>query len=681
MIKRTRFYLAAAACFAAGGALAGRIAVGKTTVSWDDVSLRVESALFSRAWEGRGGRFENTSFRLKPGGAELLRGGGDGKAERIQVSAKRAHRSAVGEAGVQIKVSGKFGAKTLWVFESAAGVLEEGEPGAKGTPVRWGADRDAPTGVEGKGGGGARAEFGKTPGSSAYRFAARHVRFAVEKLVDRTDGREELRFPREWLLSPVEGLFEGRGCAWAAEDALTGDGVAFLRLSPLPGSRPDRRARDWCVLGRERGVEVEPSAYATWSVAYRGGARGRTWAWHSMQRAMRTYRPGRDGLLASNTWGDRNRDLRINEEFMLKEVEAGAKLGVDAIQIDDGWQKGRSANSGRAGTGRKVWDGYWAADPEFWKPDPARFPGGLEKVAAAAKAKGMSFGLWFGPDSSNDAANWERDADHLTGLWAQCGARHFKIDSMKSHSPLALGRQRAFFDKMLYASQGDMTFDLDVTAEVRPGYFGLPDIGTIFVENRYTDWVRYWPHQTLRNLWQLAHVADPVRLRMEFLNPLRNREKYGDDPLAPAAYPAATLFAAVMTGSPLAWFENTGLAEETAAEFGKIIAVWKRERDAYLTGRIMPVGEAPDGVAWTGFASDCGGGDGYVLAFRELNGRGDWELDLAGLIDGAGECEAIAGGGSAKLEGGKLKILINRKLDFLWVKIKGKKTHDKQEKK
>ena len=54
---------------------------------------------------------------------------------------------------------------------------------------------------------------------------------------------------------------------------------------------------------------------------------------------------------------------------------------------------------------------------------------------------------------------------------------------------------------MLQESGGRVVFDLDVTAEIRPGYFGVPDVGPIFIENRYTDFHRYWPHQgTLRNL-------------------------------------------------------------------------------------------------------------------------------------------------------------------------------------
>ena len=52
-----------------------------------------------------------------------------------------------------------------------------------------------------------------------------------------------------------------------------------------------------------------------------------------------------DGTAAPR--GDRSRDARINEAFLLKEIDAGAALGVDVVQIDDGWQKGRTANSAR----------------------------------------------------------------------------------------------------------------------------------------------------------------------------------------------------------------------------------------------------------------------------------------------------------------------------------------------
>ncbi|MBO5926690.1 MAG: hypothetical protein J6Q38_03955, partial [Clostridia bacterium] len=47
--------------------------------------------------------------------------------------------------------------------------------------------------------------------------------------------------------------------------------------------------------------------------------------------------------ILSNTWGDRNADACLNEKFMIKEIKVGKKLGVDVIQLDDGWQKGHTA--------------------------------------------------------------------------------------------------------------------------------------------------------------------------------------------------------------------------------------------------------------------------------------------------------------------------------------------------
>ena len=61
----------------------------------------------------------------------------------------------------------------------------------------------------------------------------------------------------------------------------------------------------------------------------------------------------------------------------------------------------------------------------------------------------MRFGLWFGPDSSDEAANWERDADCLLDLHRRLGIDYFKMDSMKLNSSLALKRNRMMFDKML----------------------------------------------------------------------------------------------------------------------------------------------------------------------------------------------------------------------------------------
>ena len=502
-----------------------------------------------------------------------------------------------------------------------------------------------------------------------------HLKYAAVELVDRTDEHAELAYVREQLLAWNEKVFTNTCAAVWFENVLTGEGTAYVRLAPLPRSRM-RTGADFAVDAFRGRFQVLDNGYPCAEIPYRGGRVGRLRALQDWQRSLRPYVPGRDGQFLSNTWGDGNRDACLNEAFIRKEIDAAAELGVDVVEIDDGWQKGRSSNSFSA-NGKGVWNGYWAANPEFWEPDPVRFPNGIAPLAAAAKAKGLKFGLWFGPDSSNDAANWRKDADWLLHIHRDWGVDYFKIDSMKSTSSLALERQRQFFDRMIEGSKGALTFDLDVTAEVRPGYFGLPDVGTVFVENRYAadgyfdKRVRqYWPHRTLRALWSLAEVVDPVRLRMEVLNPLRRAENYpDDDPLAPKRYRADTLFAIAMVSSPLGWFETSGISPETRAEMRPLVATWKRERTRLHTGTVIPVGSRPDGVAWTGFASVAKDGCGSVLLFRELNDAARYVLPLVGLFGRVSRVETIAGRGTATVVDGDLAVTVPEIRDYLWVRV------------
>ena len=476
------------------------------------------------------------------------------------------------------------------------------------------------------------------------------------------------------LLMDYDTPFTVAATSLDCRDVLTGERLVFMRIAPMPLSRPGKDD-DFIVDGSGGRIALLPNGYPLAELAYCGGEAGRQHAVVAFQRALRPYRPGRDGVLLSNTWGAGNRDSRICQEFLLKEIEAGARIGVDVIQIDDGWQRGRTANSRKKEIdgSKKVWNGYWAADPLFWTADRERFPDGLEFLVDKAREKGMRFGLWFGPDSSDEAANWEKDADSLLDMHRRLGIDYFKMDSMKLRSPLALERNRAMFDKMLRESGGAMVFDLDCTAEVRPGFFGLIDTGPLFVENRYTRKPIYWPHHTLKNLWDLAHVIDPVRLRFEFNNPDTNRENYAWSPLGHGNYRPDALFATVMAASPLAWMELSDVPEASAAEIARLVSVWKRERDRWYGGVMHPVGARPDGVSWTGFVSEStDGSGGYALLFRELNKSPDFSLDLSDIFGESFcfEAEVIAGRGEARSDGATLLVTIPETLDYLWVKIR-----------
>lgn len=661
----------------AGTAWAEQVNFNDCYATWENGRLTVGNALFERAWVAGDAGLTPVSFMIKSPNTEWLNAAArQTKATgTLEVKSSTGRRKVVGAEGVRLDVTVK-GKKTqhvsLWLFPNMAGVLAERLDNERGAAV---AKEAQASGIEVI----PRAKnvVAAIAGAETLALQPEHLRLTQVTLMDQTDNHNELVSERQWLLMLNEAPFDVQGCVLTVENVIDTSGLAFVKLAPLPHTRPDKNAIDFRINPAQRSIASFFNGYPVATVAYRGGRVGCIRALQAFQRSLREYRPGRDGLFLSNTWGDRSRDARIKEPFLLKEIEAGAALGVDVVQIDDGWQKGRSANSVLA-RGKGAWNGYWAADPNFWEPDPARFPHGLNVLVKAARDKGMHFGLWFGPDSSNDAANWKKDADHLLKLHREGGVDYFKIDSMKMLNAVALRNQSAMFDRMLKGSNGTMTFDLDVTAEVRPGYFGLPEIGPLFVENRYTDAHRYWPHQTLRNLWMLAQVVDPVRLRIELLNNTRNTNKYAGDPLAPALYKPDTLFAVAMMASPLGWFEVSNLPPEYVAQMRPLVATWKRERDRMHGGAIIPVGDAPDGVAWTGFVSVAADGKGgYALLFRELNSRKEYSLALSSdvarapcvPVPGVTRATVLGGRGVARIADGALTVTVPEKLDFIWVKL------------
>jgi alpha-galactosidase len=159
---------------------------------------------------------------------------------------------------------------------------------------------------------------------------------------------------------------------------------------------------------------------------------------------------------------------------------------------------------------------------------------------------------------------------------------------------------------------------LDITAEVRFGYFYEKQFGTIFVENRYTDWANYYPHATLRNLWQLSEFIPTRKLLFEVLNIQRNKEKYGDDPLSPSQYSMDYVFATTMLANPLMWMEMSNVSLEDRVLVANFTPIYKKHREKLFYAEISPIGMLPDGVSFTGFQVMTGENEGYFLLFREL---------------------------------------------------------------
>ncbi len=490
---------------------------------------------------------------------------------------------------------------------------------------------------------------------------------------DRTDLHDSLLHEREYLLLPRCPL-QLSGNLFVLEDSLSGEGELFLLPQPLPASRPQPRDWDFEVIpDSTQGYRLRSAGngnFEDWQrLSYSGGRLGRTRVLQLWQRAQRpdtdSHRIPRS---LSNTWGDRSRDSRMNEAFMLGEIQVAAELGIDVVQLDDGWQKGMTSNSAEA-AGAGAWSGFWDSDPEFWTPHPQRFPRGLQPLLEEARLQGLELGLWFAPDSSRDFAHWQEDADCLLGLYEEHGIRHFKLDSIDAQSEQAFRHLQAFAQRLEHGSAGKIVCDLDITGNApRPGYWGMLSCGPLFLENRYSDWGNYQPLHTLRNLWQLSHWVDPQRLRMEWLNPLRNRSVYGEHPLAPRAWPIETLVAMTLPALPLAWCELQHLDPDLRQRIAPLLSLWKEHREPWADGTILPLGQAPDGRALSAFASISDDGHlDQLFAFRGL-ARGTARIPLPEEISSANRFKCLAGDGHIEVSESGLQLHIETPLGFAWFK-------------
>lgn len=504
-----------------------------------------------------------------------------------------------------------------------------------------------------------------------------HYKVKAVRLFDQTDGRDTL------VQEDSRFLWRGgdlrmHGTLFLLEDYLDGEGVLLLRDTPSylinEGDVLYADKNHACLMGKKEKI-AEDTETEGYDVTVGVGRSADLFELYKMYyKKQYDLRGKRDTFCMSNTWGDRNRDGALNEEFVRREIELAADMGVDAVQLDDGWQQGITANSCFQENG--AWDGgYYKADADFWKLHRGKFPNGFVSLADEAAERGVSLGLWFSPDSADDFSNWKRDADTLAALYTSYHIRFFKLDGIRIENQLAERRYLKLLENVTERTGGEVTFNLDITAGRRMGYLWHKEYGTLFVENRYTDWGTYWPHNTLRNLWQLSHYLPAQRLQMEVLNNRRNRDIYGDDPLAPAAYSADYLFAVTMVSNPLLWMELSGLPETERDILRGIIGVYRHHRSRFSEAQVIPIGELPNGTALTGFQLICAQpGEGYLLLFREHTPREGMDFCLKD-ISGAqihtellySNCKDLVSLDSAVTEEGSCRARIGRERGYaLW---------------
>jgi alpha-galactosidase len=464
---------------------------------------------------------------------------------------------------------------------------------------------------------------GNVPVIEKIELPGKHWEISAVEFFDITDRNNNL-VRAVSALSYRPGFY--RGNLLIAHDKITDNGIFILKEAPTsnvqiayPGSDFITEYGTFRVIGA--GINSSDLDQMEWkrgygfaTGVYSGDEKSCLVALRKYQNNIRILKPGRDEMILMNTWGDRGQDTRVRESFAIAELETGAKLGITHFQLDDGWQTGRSSNSAfKGGSLDDIWNNV-----HYWEPNPERFPDGLDPVVRKGKELGIEVCLWFNPSRDKSNENWEKDANTLISLYRKHGIRTFKIDGVSLPDKLAEINFRKFLDKVNLETDCQVVFNLDVTAGRRGGYNYFNEYGNLFLENRYTDWQNYYPYTTLRNLWMLSKYIPAQRLQIEFLNKWRNEEKYTGDPFGPANYSFDYLFAITMAAQPLAWFEGTGLPEETVETGGPVIRKYSIMQSDLHSGYIFPIGDEPSGRSWTGFQS-VQDGKGYFIIFREAN--------------------------------------------------------------
>lgn len=444
---------------------------------------------------------------------------------------------------------------------------------------------------------------------------------------------------------PLKGEAAVNGKIFFVKDFLLKTTWILISLSP-------DMARTGIVLKNGR-IRAE---HCNFPIAYGSCALG------TEERELRCFFAGqmknKHTYVMANNWGDCNRGHNIDYDFYYKEIDVAQDLGIDAVQIDDGWQCGSTVET-RIYKENGAYTFYHDFYDGFWEPDTTKFPRGLIPLIEYANKRNVKLGLWFAPDSREEFKNFERDIAVLQKAYC-CGFRYFKLDMVviKSYED-----SKKFLEMLrrISAFGSDVSLQIDVTGDIeRLGFLCGFEYGKIFVENRSCKDREYYPHTTLKNLWKLSRYMPAQLFQFEVPNHRNFSEYYReDDLLAPVNYSSDYLFASVLVSNPLLWMEVQNLEDDDKSKIKHILKIWESHRIALSNTDIIPIGNEPNGSALTGFLC-IGGHYGYVVAIREVCEREELKIDLP---PGMRKIELLASSDGIELENDK-EVLRIRFTDY-----------------
>lgn len=392
------------------------------------------------------------------------------------------------------------------------------------------------------------------------------------------------------------------------------------------------------------------SCWATWTIAYSGQELEGQLALKEFDRFRYPVIPERDIYTQANTWGTAYRAGAM-EANVLREIQSQKELGIDYLQIDDGWQVPPGSTN-------------WNPGANGWKPHPEVYPQGWINVRKAAKEAGVNLGLWAAAESVS--------LDELKWNYEYGGFLSYKLDfaslSDRNRIENMIGKARDF----VLHTQHKVKINWDLTEiEPRYGYYWAREYGSIYLANRKPDHPYYIPYLVLRDAWHLSRYMNINKIQTTVQN-VRLVNPNGSDA---AKHNQEYALGIGLTGTPLFFQETYKYEGEDRNTVAKVLEVYKQHRDHIYNSFAFPVGDEPNNKTWSGIQYiKPGSKTGYLYLFRELlNTQQSKEIRLEKLAGKTIEFKELLTGkswvGSANKDG-SMTLAIPEPATFMFIQYK-----------
>jgi hypothetical protein len=428
-------------------------------------------------------------------------------------------------------------------------------------------------------------------------------------------------------------MVSGGGIDWASLVLLEDSrgGLAVVKESHKCVNQPGVQTGAFVIDANGVGVTgwgLPPSAlrvdryrwcWATWMVLYpTPDADARQLALKRFDRTRYPVRADLDLYAKANTWGSGGLpgvdSVRMAKESeVLPEIDSVADLGLDTLQIDDGWQVGRMK-------------GNWAKDQE-WQVRPDWYPQGWSHVLERAKERHIDLGIWFAARVPLDTLKSHYDRAPFK-TWKLDFADLSQYDALESY----LAKARDF----ITYTDHKVRVNWDATENApRWGYFWARECGNIWLANRKPTMPESTipvPHLQLREVRELSRYLNPSKFELAVQNYAKVDPDKSDAHLHNEIYSVAI----ALPGIPV-FLQTTRLLTPTQrTDIKGVLDIYKSVRRQLFEAYVFEIGDEPDNNSWSGFQWVTPGSlEGHLLVFRErLNEQPERTIRLRFLKPG-----------------------------------------------